>query len=77
MEAVRAQAIMSETGVDATTAFTMKHAGGTLSICSCSIRARSPSEMVVSGTGGSIRMHRMFHHTDPVTVELKAAPRAP
>jgi predicted dehydrogenase len=70
VERVQAQAIMSDTGVDATTAFTMKHAGGTLSVCSCSLRARSASELVVSGTGGSIRMHRMFHHTDRITVEL-------
>ena len=66
---MQAQAIMSETGVDATTAFTMKHTGGTLSVCSCSIRARSACELVVSGTGGSIRMHRMFHLADRITIE--------
>lgn len=71
VESVRAQAIMSETGVDATTAFTMIHEGGTLSICSCSMRARSASELVVSGTGGSIRMHRMFHLADRITVDLR------
>jgi len=71
VESVQAQAVMSETGVDATTAFTMKHAGGTLSVCSCSIRARSACELVVSGTGGSIRMHRMFHLADHVTVDLQ------
>ncbi|SFC72034.1 Gfo/Idh/MocA family protein [Massilia yuzhufengensis] len=70
-KSVQAQAIMSDTGVDATTAFTMKHAGGTLSVCSCSIRARSASELVVSGTGGSIRMHRMFHLADRITVDLQ------
>jgi len=70
VESVRAQAIMSETGVDATTAFIMKHGGGTLSVCSCSMRARSASELIVSGTGGSIRMHRMFHLADRITVEL-------
>ena len=43
VDSVQAQAIMSETGVDATTAFTMKHTGGTLSVCSCSLRARSAS----------------------------------
>ena len=71
VENVQAQAIMSETGVDATTAFTMKHEGGTLSICSCSIRARSACELLVSGTGGSIRMHRMFHLADRITVDLQ------
>ena len=70
VETVQAQAIMSETGVDLTTAFTMRHAGGTLSICSCSLRARAPSELVVSGTRGSVRMHRMFHMAENVTVDL-------
>ena len=71
VESVRAQAIFTDTGVDATTAFTMKHAGGTLSVCSCSMRARSASELIVSGTGGSIRMHRMFHLAERITVELQ------
>ena len=71
VESVRAQAVFTDTGVDASTAFTMKHSGGTLSICSCSMRARSASELVVSGTGGSIRMHRMFHLAERITVELQ------
>lgn len=71
VESVRAQAIFTDTGVDATTAFTMKHAGGTLSVCSCSMRARSASELIVSGTRGSIRMHRMFHLAERITVELQ------
>jgi predicted dehydrogenase len=71
VESVRAQAIFTDSGVDATTAFTMKHTGGTLSVCSCSMRARSASELIVSGTGGSIRMHRMFHLAERITVELQ------
>ena len=71
VESVRAQAVFTDTGVDASTAFTMRHSGGTLSICSCSMRARSASELVVSGTGGSIRMHRMFHLAERITVELQ------
>jgi predicted dehydrogenase len=68
---VQAQAIMGETGVDLSTAFTMKHEGGTLSVCSCSIRARSACELIVSGTKGSVRMHRMFHMATQLTVELQ------
>ena len=70
VDSVRAQAVFTDTGVDASTAFTMKHSGGTLSICSCSMRARSASELIVSGTKGSIRMHRMFHLAERITVEL-------
>jgi len=74
VETVQAQAIMGETGVDLTTAFTMRHAGGTLSVCSCSLRARAPSELVVSGTRGSVRMHRMFHMAENITVDLLDGP---
>ena len=75
-DSVRAQAVMSETGVDATTGFTMVHAGGTLSVCSCSLRARSSCELIVSGTAGSIRMERMFHLAERITVEVEGqAPR--
>ncbi|CAN7162925.1 Gfo/Idh/MocA family protein [Massilia sp. LjRoot122] len=70
-ESVHAEAIVGDSGVDTSTAFIMKHGGGTLSVCSCSIRARSASELIVSGTGGSIRMHRLFHLTDRITVELQ------
>ena len=70
VETVQAQAIMGETGFDLTTAFTMRHASGALSVCSCSLRARGPGELVVSGTLGSVRMHRMFHMTESVTVDL-------
>lgn len=74
VETVQAQAIMGDTGVDLSTAFTMRHAGGTLSICSCSLRARAPSELVVSGTRGSVRMHRMFHMAESITVDLLDGP---
>ena len=74
VESVQAQAIMGETGVDLSTAFTMKHAGGTLSICSCSLRARAPGELTVSGTRGSVRMERMFHMAERVTVDLLDGP---
>lgn len=71
VSSVQAQAIIGETGVDLSTAFTMKHEGGTLSVCSCSLRARSACELIVSGTKGSIRMHRMFHMATQLTVALQ------
>lgn len=74
VESVQAQAVMGATGVDLSTAFTMKHAGGTLSICSCSLRARSPSELTVSGTRGSVRMERMFHMAERITVDRLDGP---
>jgi predicted dehydrogenase len=70
VEAVQAQAMLSDGGIDLTTGWSMKHAGGALSICSCSLRARSPCELTVSGTLGSVRMDAMFHLAKSITLTL-------
>ena len=67
---VRAQAQMGPTGVDVQTGFTLKHADGGMSVCSCSFLARTPGELTVSGTRGHIRMNTMFHRARSVTVSL-------
>jgi len=67
---VRAQAEMGPTGVDVQTGFTLKHAGGGMSVCSCSFLARSPAELTVSGELGQVRMNTMFHRATSVTVKL-------
>jgi len=67
---VRAQAQMGPTGVDVQTGFTLSHAGGAMSICSCSLLARTPSELTVSGTRGHVRMNTRFHQARSVTVAL-------
>jgi predicted dehydrogenase len=64
---VRAQAEMGPTGVDVQTGFTLKHAGGGMSVCSCSFLARSPAELTVSGELGQ---NTMFHRATSVTVKL-------
>lgn len=69
-ESVQAQAILSDAGVDMTTGFTIKHQSGTMSINSCTLRARTPSELTVSGTLGSVRMEGMFHLAQTLTVKL-------
>lgn len=67
---VQAQAEMGATGVDLQTAFTLRHEGGGMSICSCSLRARTPCELTVSGALGSVRMASQFHRTRSVGVVL-------
>ena len=67
---VKAQAQMGPTGVDVQTAFTLKHEGGGMSVCSCSFLARTPCELTVSGTRGHVRMNTMFHRARSVTVTL-------
>jgi predicted dehydrogenase len=67
---VRAQAEMGPTGVDIQTGFTLMHEGGGMSACSCSLQARTPCELTVSGERGHIRMNTMFHRAQSITVTL-------
>lgn len=68
IDSVQAQAALTEAGVDHTTAFTLKHASGAISLGSCTLRARTPCELTVSGTHGSVRMDAMFHLAHTVTI---------
>ncbi len=65
---VQAQACLSDGGVDHTTGWSMKHAGGAMSLCSCTLRARTPCELTISGSLGSIRMDSMFHLAQSLTL---------
>lgn len=67
---VQAQAFLGDGGIDLTTGFSMKHDSGALSVCSCSLRARTPCELTVSGSLGQVRMDAMFHLAKTVTVKL-------
>jgi predicted dehydrogenase len=71
VEAVRAQAQLGATGVDVQTGFTLRHRGGGMSVCCCSLQARTPCELTVSGERGHVRMNTMFHRAQSVTVVLE------
>jgi len=68
VDSVVAQADIGSTGVDEQTSFILKHRGGGLSSCSCSLRAHSPSELTIAGAHGHVRMHTKFHHAQHVTL---------
>ncbi len=68
VESVQAQAVIGDTGVDLVTGFVMRHRGGTMSVSSCSLRARTPCELHIAGSLGSIRMDSMFHMAGSLTV---------
>ena len=70
VQEIKAQAVKGPTGVDVQSGFTLKHAGGGMSVCSCSFLARTPCELTVSGEKGSVRMNTMFHRAKTVTVTL-------
>ncbi len=67
---VRAQALLSDAGVDLSTGFSLLHYSGAQSICSCSVRAHTPCELTVSGSLGNVSMDAMFHLSNSVTVRL-------
>ena len=69
---LQAQAVLGDGAVDLSTGWSMKHASGAMSICSCSLRARTPCELTVSGTLGSVRMDAMFHLAKTVTLTTGA-----
>jgi predicted dehydrogenase len=68
--AVKAQAEMAATGVDMQTGFTLTHKDGGVSSCVCSLRSRTPTELIVSGTKGYVRLHDRFHNTETFSVVL-------
>ena len=72
---VVAQAEMGDTGVDIQTGFLMRHQGGAMSVCSCSLKASTQCELTVSGTLGQVRMDRQFHRATSVTVTVGGASR--
>jgi predicted dehydrogenase len=65
---VTAQAEIGATGVDLNTGFILRHEGGGVSACACSLTAHTPVELTVSGPGGFIRMNTRFHHAESITV---------
>ncbi|MET3130992.1 putative dehydrogenase [Oxalobacteraceae bacterium GrIS 1.11] len=68
VESVQAIAELGPTGVDEQTAFSLRHQGGGVSSCVCSIRAHSPTEMTISGALGHIRIQHRFFQAQTLTV---------
>ncbi|MDC8759421.1 Gfo/Idh/MocA family protein [Janthinobacterium fluminis] len=68
VESVQAIAELGPTGVDEQTAFSLRHQGGGVSSCVCSIRAHTPIEMTISGPLGYIRIHNRFFQAQTLTI---------
>lgn len=71
VKSVVAQAEMGPTGVDIQTGFLLRHEGGGVSACSCSLTANTPVELSVSGELGFVRMNTQFHRATTVTVNAR------
>ncbi len=70
VKTLKAQAEIGPTGVDVQTGFIIGHEDGGMSLGSCSLLARTPAVLTVSGTLGHVRMNAMFHMASSVTVTL-------
>ncbi len=68
VEAMVAQGVAADTGVDGSTSIGLRHANGMLSLLDCSILADTPTTAVVSGSEGRIEVEAPFHHTRTLSV---------
>ncbi|MBV8633586.1 MAG: Gfo/Idh/MocA family oxidoreductase [Burkholderiaceae bacterium] len=68
IEQAQAQAVLADTGVDAQTAFSLRHRNGALSSCLCSITAATESRLIVSGSSGRIELHAPFFMSQALTI---------
>lgn len=75
VRSVIAQADMGPTGVDLQTGFMLRHDNGAMSVCSCSLVARTPAELTVSGELGHVRMNTMFHRATSITIATEKGAR--
>ncbi|MES2259782.1 MAG: Gfo/Idh/MocA family oxidoreductase [Pseudomonadota bacterium] len=67
---VQAVGELGPTGVDVQTSFSLKHESGTVASGACSLRARTPCELTISGSKGFVRLHTRFHCAERLSVEL-------
>ncbi|QYF95490.1 Gfo/Idh/MocA family oxidoreductase [Massilia sp. PAMC28688] len=75
IKSVVAQADLGPTGVDLQTAFLLRHDSGAMAVCSCSLVARTPAELTVSGELGHVRMNTMFHRATSITISTDRGAR--
>jgi predicted dehydrogenase len=75
IDSVQAVAELDETGVDMQTAFSLRHKNGGVSSASCSLRANTTCETVISGQLGYIRLHSRAHKAQALTVSVGSVTR--
>ncbi len=63
-----AMANFTQTGVDSICTMLFAHPGGEKSVLESAITANTPTEAIIFGTQGTIKLHRRFHHTSAITI---------
>ena len=69
-ESVSSQATISQTGVDEQSAALLNYKSGQIAMISCSIVTRLPTEGLIVGTRGNIRIHSPIHCPRGLTVTV-------
>lgn len=70
---VTGYAHLTPTGVDERSAFVLDY-GSRLAVCHAAIDVETPTEAVLMGTEGSIRLHRRFHNASRLTLSRPGRP---
>jgi len=65
---------LTPAGVDTQASFVLRHAGGALSACSCSLNSWTPTTMTICGDKGFLRLHGRFHQTERFTIGQSRGP---
>lgn len=74
-EKVTGKAVMGQTGVDEVMTATLEYADGKMANLTATLRAATPCEAVIAGTGGNIRLHRQFWHSEALTLDVGNSPQ--
>jgi len=65
---IKAEARFTETGVDSSCSMQFDYENGATANLTSIIEAETPTEAYIRGRNGSIKLHRMFHHTEKITI---------
>jgi len=65
---ISAMASFSDTGVDSLCSMLFEHNGWQKAILHSSVIANTPTEAMIYGTEGSIKLHSRFHHPERITI---------
>lgn len=65
---IKATARFTETGADSYCAMLFDYANDSKAILESTIEANTPTEAIIYGSNGSIKLHSNFHHTERLTI---------
>ncbi|MEE4178682.1 MAG: Gfo/Idh/MocA family oxidoreductase [Bacteroides sp.] len=67
---IQAIARLAHTGVDSLCAMLFDYAGGPKAILESTVLATTPTEALIVGSKGSLTLHKSFHHTEKISLNL-------